>query len=92
MRAATPLPNLTSAAEPFGPLAATLAAGTDASQRVAVQPSVAFSTASPVGTFQGLSALRSSAGASVAVPDDDVILTAQQRVAAGEGLYLEASS
>ncbi|WP_199521595.1 threonine synthase [Jiangella anatolica] len=80
------------AAEPFGPLAAALASGSEIAGPVPYQPSVAFSTASPVGTFQGLTALRSTGGSAVAVPSDDVILAAQRELAASAGLYQEAAS
>lgn len=80
------------AAEPFGPLAAALASGSEVAGPVPYEPSVAFSTASPVGTYQGLSALRSTGGAAVAVPDDGVILAAQRDLAASAGLYQEAAS
>lgn len=79
------------AAEPFGPLAAGIAAGTDTAGPVPVGPSSAFSIASPVGTYQGLATLRGSGGAAVAVPDDERVLDAQQRLGR-HGLYLEASA
>jgi threonine synthase len=79
------------AAEPLGPLAAALASGLDVAGPVPFRPSVAFSTASPVGTYQGLWALRESDGAAVAVLDDDEILDMQAEL--GQlGLYVEASS
>lgn len=80
------------AAEPFGPLAAALASGAEVAGPVPYEPSVAFSTASPVGTFQGLSALSSTGGEAVAVPSDEVILAAQRELAASAGLYQEAAS
>ncbi|MBB5787320.1 threonine synthase [Jiangella mangrovi] len=80
------------AAEPFGPHAAALASGSELAGPVPYEPSVAFSTASPVGTFQGLSALRSTGGSAVAVPDDGVTLRAQRDLAASAGLYQEAAS
>ncbi len=85
------LPRLV-AAEPLGPYSATLQA--DSETPVAVEPrsSVAFSTATPVATCQGLDALRISRGTAVAVPDDAVILAAQRRYAETEGVYLEAAA
>jgi threonine synthase len=79
------------AAEPFGPLRAALDVGADRAGPVPVGFSSAFSIASPVGTYQGLDALRRSGGAAVAVPDDEQVLLAQQRLGR-HGLYLEASS
>ncbi|MGW4425734.1 threonine synthase [Streptosporangium sp. NPDC004631] len=80
------------AAEPFGPHGAALAAGTDTAGPVAVAPSVAFSIASPYGTFQGLTALRATGGRAVPVPEDARVLDAQGRLGREAGLYLEASS
>lgn len=80
------------AAEPFGPHAAALASGADLAGPVAARPSVAFSTATPVGTYQGLAALRRSGGTAVAVPDDEEIMAAQAEAGRTEGLYLEAAS
>lgn len=54
--------------------------------------SVAFSIASPYGTFQGLAALRATGGKAVPVPDDTRILDAQGRIGREASLYLEASS
>jgi threonine synthase len=79
------------AAEPFGPLAAALAAGADTAGPVPVRPSVAFSTASPFGTQQSLAALRASGGAAIATPDDEEIMAAQLQLAREAGLYLEAA-
>jgi threonine synthase len=80
------------AAEPFGPLAAALAAGTSTAGPVDVRPSVAFSTASPFGTQQSLAALRASNGAAIATPDDEEIIATQLQLAREAGVYLEASS
>jgi threonine synthase len=79
------------AAEPFGPLRAALDAGSERADPVAAAPSVSFSIASPVGTYQGLQAVRRSGGGAVAVPDDETVLAAQRRLGR-HGLYLEASS
>jgi threonine synthase len=80
------------AAEVFGPYAQALRSGEDVTETVPVQPSVAFSIATPVATYQGIDALRRSGGTAVAVPDDETIMSLQLRLAACEGLYLEASS
>jgi len=80
------------AAEPFGPYADALARGVDTAGPVPAGPSVAFSIASPVGTYQGLAALRASGGEAVAVPDDAEILATQALAGRTEGLYLEAAS
>ncbi len=80
------------AAEPFGPHARALADGTEVAGPVPAGPSVAFSTASPVGTFQGLATLRGSAGTAIAVPDDEEILDAQALAGRTAGLYVEAAS
>lgn len=85
------LPRLV-AAEPFGPYEAALAAQVEVSPRVDVTPSVAFSTATPIGTYQGIRAVRDSGGAGSAVPADATILEAQLRLAREEGLYLEAAA
>ena len=79
------------AAEPFGPLAETLRTGADSPVEVAAGPSVSFSIATPMGTFQALAALRESDGAAAATPDDEVVAM-QLRLAALEGIYVEPSS
>lgn len=79
-------------AEVFGPYTRALADGTDIAGPVPVDKSVAFSIASPVGTYQGLAAIRESGGCAVATPDDDEIMAMQLDLAAGDGVYLEASS
>lgn len=80
------------AAEPFGPYAAALDAGGDVSGRVPIRPSVAFSTATPVATYQGTAALLKSGGMARAVPDDAVILDAQRLAGRTAGLYMEAAA
>jgi threonine synthase len=80
------------AAEPFGPLAHALERGLDAPEPVAAPaPSVAFSIASPYGTWQGLAALKESGGGGVRLTDEGV-LEAQRALAREEGLYVEPSS
>lgn len=80
------------AAEPFGPYRRALARGGDLVGPVPAGTSVAFSVASPVGTYQGIHALRSSGGTAFACADDEQVMAMQARLARAEGLYLEASS
>lgn len=80
------------AAEPLGPYQATLEKGGDRTVRLEPRVSVAFSTASPMATYQGLRALRDSRGVARAVPDDREILAAQLVLAREAGLYLEAAA
>jgi threonine synthase len=80
------------AAEPFGPLAHALERGLQAPEPVpAPASSVAFSIASPYGTWQGLAALRESGGGGVRLTDEGV-LEAQRALAREEGLFVEPSS
>src|SRR5262245_50583962 len=79
------------AAEPFGPLAHALARGLDTPERVSGGASVAFSIASPYGTYQGLAALRESDGLGVPITDEG-IFEAQRALASEEGLYAEPSA
>lgn len=80
------------AAEPFGPYSAALRDGSDVAGPVPARSSVAFSIAGPVGTYQGIDALRRTAGRAVAIDDDGLIMGMQAALARTEGLYLEASS
>jgi threonine synthase len=79
------------AAEPFGPLANALARGLETPEKVLSGSSVAFSIASPYGTYQGLTALRDSEGAGVPITDEG-IFEAQRALASEEGLYAEPSA
>jgi threonine synthase len=79
------------AAEPFGPLAHALERGLDVPERVEGGGSVAFSIASPYGTYQGLAALRASGGAGVRITDEG-IFEAQRALAREEGIFAEPSS
>lgn len=79
------------AAEPFGPYAASLRDGFVSGATVPYGPSVAFSIASPMATWQGWNALVESDGCA-ARADDELIMRAQGALAAGDGLFLEASS
>jgi threonine synthase len=79
------------AAEPFGPLANALARRLETPEKVAAGSSVAFSIASPYGTYQGLTALRDSGGLGVPITDEG-IFEAQRALASEEGLYAEPSA
>jgi threonine synthase len=79
------------AAEPFGPLGHALAQELDVPEKVAAGSSVAFSIASPYGTYQGLAALKRSGGLGVAITDEG-IFEAQRALASEEGLYAEPSA
>ncbi|MDT4893100.1 MAG: threonine synthase [Pseudonocardiales bacterium] len=90
--AASRVPRLV-AAEVFGPYAKAAASGEPGSaSAVAAGPSVAFSIATPLATFQGHRAMTASGGTSVATSSDRDILAAQALLAREEGIYLEASS
>jgi threonine synthase len=79
------------AAEPFGPLANALDRELEVPEKVAGGSSVAFSIASPYGTYQGLTALRESGGQGVPITDEG-IFEAQRALAREEGLYAEPSA
>jgi threonine synthase len=79
------------AAEPFGPLAHALAKGLAAPERVAAGTSVAFSIASPYGTYQGLAALKESGGLGTPITDEG-IFEAQRALGRDEGIYAEPSA
>lgn len=80
------------AADPFGAYADTLGGGSDAPVRVPAGPTVAFSIGTPIGTWQGMQALRRSGGAAAGEPDDETTMAAQRRIATTTGLFLEASA
>jgi threonine synthase len=81
------------AAEPYGPYGAALASGIEdpATPVPMPAPSVAFSIATPMPTWQGLWALRHTAGAAPSA-DDAATMSAQQRLSAAGGLFLEPSA
>lgn len=80
------------AAEPFGPLANAVERRLEAPEVVdAPHSSVAFSIASRYGTWQGLLALRESAGEGVRITDEG-IHEAQRALGREEGLFVEPSS
>ena len=60
-------------------------------EKVAAGSSVAFSIASPYGTYQGLAALRESGGLGVPITDEG-IFEAQRALAGEEGIYAEPSA
>ena len=79
------------AAEPLGPYSDAVAHGFRPGVTVPARPSVAFSIATPVATYQGYSAVTRSGGAAGAA-DENEIMSAQLRLAREEGVYLEASA
>jgi len=79
------------AAEPHGPLANALKKGLEIPEVVSGGPSVAFSIASPYGTYQGLAALRSSGGLAERITDEST-LEAQRVLARDEGIFVEPSA
>ncbi|MCW2658382.1 MAG: hypothetical protein JWR06_2575 [Jatrophihabitans sp.] len=87
----TQVPRLV-AAEVFGPYARSAGGQPGRDSRVESGPSVAFSIATPVATFQGHQAIAATRGTAVATPSDGDILAAQEMLARLEGMYVEASS
>ena len=79
------------AAEPYGPLGHALARGLSVPEKVTAGSSVAFSIASPYGTYQGLAALKESGGLGVPITDEG-IFEAQRALAGEEGIYAEPSA
>ena len=79
------------AAEPFGPLAHAIERGLENPEMVPRGESVAFSIASPYGTWQGLAALKQSAGAGERITDEG-IFEAQRELGREEGIFVEPSS
>ena len=79
------------AAEALGPYSASLASESETPVSVSARPSVAFSIASPVATYQGIRAIRDTGGTSVVVNEDAKILAGQSQLASA-GLYVEASA
>jgi threonine synthase len=80
------------AVDPFGAYVAALSDPDLTPRRVPTRPSVAFSVATSIATHQGVEALRQSGGTAVAEPSDAVVMAMQARLAAAEGLYVEASA
>ena len=79
------------ATEPFGPYGHALQEGFRAAATVPVSDSVSFSIATPMATWQGWDALVRTGGAAVSL-DDAQTMAAQRRLAASDGLFVEASS
>lgn len=80
------------AAEIYGSLGATLAAGGDAlADMPRTHDTIAGSIGATQATYQALHALRASGGTAVRVGDDE-LLGWQARLAASEGIYPEPSS
>ena len=79
------------AAEAFGPLANALRKGLEWPERVEGSSSVAFSIASPYGTYQGLAALKASDGLATPITDEG-IFEAQRALAGDEGIFVEPTS
>ncbi len=80
------------AAETYGSLAATLAAGGDALVDVPrTHDTIAASIGATQATYQALHAIRASGGTAVRVSDDE-LLDWQGRLATREGLWVEPSS
>lgn len=80
------------AAEPLGPFAASLLDEGDLPAVTESRPSVAFSIAGSIATYQGVDVLRKTRGSAVVVGEDEEIIASQLALASEEGLYLEASS
>lgn len=79
------------ASEPFGPYEKALRDGYQPRVSVPAGPSVSFSIATPMATWQGWNALALTGGAAASA-DDDMTLRAQHELAAKDGVFLEASS
>jgi threonine synthase len=80
------------AAEIYGSLTATLAAGGDSLVDMPkTHDSVASSLGATRGTYQALHAIRASKGAAIQISDDELLVW-QAKLAATEGLYGEPSS
>lgn len=79
------------AAEVFGSLKETLAQQSSKPITVDSQWSVSFSIAGPIGTYQGLSALKESMGFAETSSDEET-MRMQYMLASTEGIYAEAAS
>lgn len=80
------------AVDPFGAYARALCVYDGKLPTVPTQPSMAFSVATPVATYQGLDAIRSTNGTAVAEPSDAAIAGMQLELASMEGFYVEGAS
>lgn len=80
------------AAEVYGSLTATLAAGGDTLVDMPkTRDSVAASLGATRGTYQALHAIRASRGTAIQISDDELLVW-QAKLATAEGLYAEPSS
>jgi threonine synthase len=80
------------AAEVYGSIGAALADGTDTPPDVRKNyETVAVSIGATRGTYQALDIVRRSGGAALTIGDDEMMRW-QQRLASGEGLFVEPSS
>lgn len=80
------------AAEVSGSISKAMAGGNDALDDLLLnKPTAATSIGATRGTYQSLHIARTSQGAAVVI-DEDAMLYWQQRLAASEGLFVEASS
>ncbi|WP_219463930.1 threonine synthase [Nonomuraea rhizosphaerae] len=86
----TALPRMV-AVEPLGSYADALRRRLATPGRMPAGPSLAFSTASPQGTYQGLESIRRTGGTAIAVADGET-LEAVNTLARHEGLYMEAAA
>ena len=80
------------AAEPFGPLGHALERELEAPERVAGGTSVAFSIASPYGTYQGLAALKRFGRRSACRSPTRASSRRSARSRGEEGIFVEPSS
>lgn len=88
---ATRMPRLV-AVDPFGAYAHGIHAPPGRQPTVPTRPSIAFSVAARVATYQGLEAIWATKGTAVAEPSDDAIVRMQLELASAEGVYAEGAS
>lgn len=88
---ATRMPRLV-AVDPFGAYARGLSFQDGQLPTVATHPSMAFSVATPIATYQGLDAIRATNGTAVAEHSDAAIGGMQLELASTEGFYVEGAS
>ncbi|WP_082964769.1 pyridoxal-phosphate dependent enzyme [Mycobacterium sp. E796] len=80
------------AVDPFGAYARALCFRDGKLPTVVTRPSMAFSVATPVATYQGLDAIRATNGTAVAEASDAAIVGMQLELASTQGFYVEGSS
>lgn len=88
---ATRMPRMV-AVDPFGAYARALYSCDAALPTVPTQPSMAFSVATPIATYQGLDAIRATNGTAVAEASDAAIAGMQLELASTEGFYVEGAA